>query len=47
MKKIKLYSPDGKSELNVYPHQKGQLTACGWTEKPATKSKSKKVNEDG
>jgi len=47
MKKIKLYSPDGGCELEVYDHKKGQLIACGWTEKPATKPKPKKVNEDG
>lgn len=45
MKKIKLYSPDGKVEKEVYPHQAGQMIACGWSEK--TKIKPKKVKEDG
>jgi len=47
MKKIKLYSPNGKGEAEVHAHQVENLKSKGWTEKPAKQVKQKKVEENG
>lgn len=47
MKQTKLYSPNGKSSVLCGVDRVEHMLKNGWTEKPVSKTKEKKVKDNG
>jgi len=47
MKLTELFSPNGKSSVKCGVDRVEYMKSNGWTEKPVTKTKEKKVKDNG